>query len=390
MKKEPLKVLVYMPAHVKSNRDMLQGILQHAEQTGLWEIDVIGISEEYEKNAIRDFGELDGAICYADKSAIAGKVRDLPIPVIAVFPDAPAFTTPTPGPRGSVICNSAPIGRAAAQFLANRSPASFLFVGSKPSTDWSHRRCEGFLKELRKRNKDAEIFCLTGESSDVIKLSEQLAGLKTPIAVLAENDRMARTVLSACRKANLAVPNDVWILGVDNDELLCNTANPPLSSIAMDARATGERAAKALHTMMRNRRSLKRPLGYTFDGVVERLSSAKKAEYGALAERAAKCIEKHIERDLGSKAYLVADVVTEIGVSRRSLEMEFRKQTGRSLHDEIIRMQLKKATRLLMTGKTGIDEIASKCGFSSSSHFSSTFRRQFGRTPSEARKRFAN
>lgn len=378
MKRKYSKILVYLPAYVKINRDILTGVLAYVDCHSPWDIEVLGIGENYEKNADRDFSGVNGIICYADNTPLSQNILGNKAPTVIVFPDGPRKELLRNGTRSYVISNNPPIGRAAAKLLMDKNARSFAFAESIQPTEWSKSRCEHFLAELKKSGKEARVL-------NVEQLAE-LEDMPHPAAVFAENDRMARKVLTYCRTNNISIPQDVMLMGVDNDELLCRTANPSLSSIRMNGEQVGEKAAAVLDTMMRRPGTPGKELSYTFAGFSDRASTADEVTYGALADRVRAIIAARLEMPANG-GIKIPEIVRQLGISRRTLELDFREKTGRTLHDEIIRQQLRKAMRLLTDGATTIEDIADECCFSSPSHFGSVFRKQFGYTPSEARKR---
>lgn len=384
MKRKYRHILVYLPAYVKSNRDLLRGILAYGEKSGSWEIEIIGIAERYERNAERDFSEFAGAICYDDGSAVAQKISSLPIPVLLVLPDPAPAPFHRKAPRGVVVCESRRLGRAAANYFMEKKLASYVFVGRSPLTQWSIERRDAFLGALSRSHTQAVAFEMQEDAREPLgDFAHACSQMPRPIGIFAENDRMARSVLSACRNAGLSVPQDVRLLGVDDDELLCRTANPPLSSLRMDSSHIGERAAKTLNTMIKTGQDAPHALSYGYSALVERSSTADEVNYGSIPDRARAYISTWLEK--GGRPLLVSEIVRALGVSRRSLELEFRRKTGHTIHDEILRQQLRKAMHFLTEGTETIETIADQCGFSSSSHFGLVFRKQYGRTPTEAR-----
>lgn len=377
MKRKFSKILVYLPTYVKTNRDMLKGLLAYMECHSPWDVEVLGTGENYERNADRDFSGFNGAICYADGSKLAENILSNRYPIIVIFPDKPDKRLLAGGKRSYVFCDSRPIGRAGAKFLLDKSAVTFAFIESPAATYWSNERRDAFLEVISKSGKDAVVL-----NSDQLDRLEKMTG---PIGVLAENDRMARSVLTFCRTKNISIPQDVMLLGVDNDDLLCRTANPSLSSISMNGEETGERTAALLDAMMRKPDSATKSITYSFAGFSDRASTADDMTYGELADRVRALIAARLDTPAAG-GIKIPELVRQLGISRRTLELDFREKTGRTLHDEIIRQQLRKAMRLLTDGTMPIETIAEECCFSSPSHFGSVFRKQFGYTPSEARK----
>lgn len=377
MKKEYLKIIVYLPAYVKSNRDLLRGILDYMEYHQRRDIEVLGIGENYEKNARRDFTGFNGAICYADETPLSKNILSAGIPTVVIFPDSPRPELLNHGSRSYVWCDSKPIGRAGARFLREKNAASYVFIQSDTPADWSSVRRDAFVAEMTRSGNPVTV--LTPQSM------EKLATLPRPVAIMAENDRMARKVVSASRRIGLAIPNDATILGVDDDDILCRTANPTISSVRMNGSDAGEKTAATLETMMRRPDAPQRAISYSFAGITERTSTASEIACGKLVDKVRVIVETRLA-SADTSGIKVPEIVNQLGISRRLLELDFRKKTGHTVHKEIVRLQLAKANRLLADGRLTIEEIAESCCFSSPSHFGSVYRRQNGQTPSEARR----
>ncbi len=383
MSLESPKILVHLPAHVKSNRDLLRGFLKFASSTGRWTCEIVGISENYENvDDLRLIGQPDGVICYCDGTPTARRLLALRVPMVEVLPDIPKRLKPPRGLRAQVVCGSASIGKAAAEYLSSLAPASYAFAARLPSTHWSRERRHAFTEALKGRKVE---LIGVGRRGGLATLAKKLATMPRPVALFAENDRLARAVLSACTQQSLAIPEDVMVLGVDDDEILCETVTPPITSIRMDARECGARAAEMLGQLMLGNRPARPILSYSFSRIVERFSTSINFSTGTISEKACRLIAHRLERERQDGSLHVQTLVGQLGCSRRKLEMVFRRETGRTLHDEIIRQRTRKALQMLSDESYSLDAIASSCGFASPSHLGKVFRAQFGKSPSALR-----
>jgi LacI family transcriptional regulator len=200
--------------------------------------------------------------------------------------------------------------------------------------------------------------------------------------VMACNDDRGREVLEACRAAGLRVPEEVAVVGVDNDELLCELGDPPLSSVALNAEAGGYRAAALLDLMMRGRVRKRRQLLVEPLHVVARRST----DIVALDDPEV-AAALHFIHDHAAEPIVVDDLVRHVLISRRSLEIRFRTVTGRTLHAEIQRVRVARACRLLLETELAVSRVAEASGFGSPSYLSQIFRREFATTPAGYRRR---
>jgi LacI family transcriptional regulator len=202
-----------------------------------------------------------------------------------------------------------------------------------------------------------------------------------PLGLMACNDDRGRQVLEACREARLRVPEQIAVVGVDNDELLCELSDPPLSSVVLNAERGGYAAAALLDRMMRGRVRRPRRLVVEPLHVVTRRSSDIIALEDAEVASALALI-----RQQATAPMQIDEVVEHVQISRRSLEMRFRQHVGRTIHDEIERMRLERAKRLLLESDLPIPRVASSAGFNSASYFVQVFCRQVGQTPARYRR----
>jgi LacI family transcriptional regulator len=208
-----------------------------------------------------------------------------------------------------------------------------------------------------------------------------LSGLKKPCGVFALCDARARMVARYARAANLRVPEDVSIVGVDNDTFECEITAPPLSSVAVPWRSVGESAARLVQLGLRGvpiagRRELIQPLD-----VVVRRSSDAFAIQNSLVSSAVAWIHGHVGTRL--TVPLIADAIS---VSRQRLERHFRRHLGRTVHEEIRRARVELARRLLSTTELPLPEVAKRSGFTNSALLSVAFRREVGVPPGAYRR----
>ncbi len=204
--------------------------------------------------------------------------------------------------------------------------------------------------------------------------------LPKPCGLMSCYDIRGFQVLGACRSAGIAVPDEIAVIGVDDDDLLCNLTDPPLSSIALDTMRTGYEAAKLLEHMMAGEREpgdlkLIKPLG-----IVTRQSSDVLAVADPDVSLAVRLI-----RQRACEGIKVDDVLDKVPLSRRVLEFRFKRILGHTPHDEILRVQLQRAKQLLAETSLSLAVVADRSGFKHVEYFSVAFKREFGQTPSSYR-----
>ena len=211
-------------------------------------------------------------------------------------------------------------------------------------------------------------------------LAEWIRTLPTPVGLFACNDDRGRQVLEACRLANLHVPEDVAVLGVDNDEVFCDLSDPPLSSVALNAETAGYRAAELLDGMMSGRIRKRQRILVEAIGVVTRRST----EVVAVSDPDVVAALQYIRREQG-RGISVLSVANEVAVSRRSLEKRFRDAIGRTILEEIQLVRLERAKRMLLETTYPISRVAEMSGFGSTGYFIQFFQSRVGETPRKYR-----
>jgi LacI family transcriptional regulator len=212
-------------------------------------------------------------------------------------------------------------------------------------------------------------------------LAEWLTGLPKPCGILVASDQLGPHLLEACRRAGVAVPDEVAVVGVDNDETMCDVCNPPLSSVDADHQLVGYRAAELLDTLMQGGKA---PSLLTYlepRGVVVRKSSDVLATGDRLVAAALCLIRERACTGLSAQ-----DVVAAIPVSRSVLQRRFRQETGRSIQEEIIRTRMNRARQLLAETELPLVEVAERAGFNHQEYLGATFKAQLGKTPLEYRR----
>jgi LacI family transcriptional regulator len=319
-----------------------------------------------------------GIIARIENPAIARALKGMPVPIVdmsaaRLIPSLPWFET-----------DDCAVAHLAAEHLLERGFKHFAYVGDG-RFNWSNWRCEHFQRSLRAAGRECAIYrpcreSLPGNDEQVDDLAEWLRELPKPVGVMACYDFRAQQVLDACRRIDLAVPHEVAVIGVDNDELLCDLADPPLSSIALNAHRTGYEAADLLDRMMNGRKvrgetHLIPPLG-----AVTRQSTDVLAIDDRNIARAVHHIRKH-----ACDGIKVQDVLNAVPQSRRLMEKRFRKAIGRTPHEEIIRVQLERVKHLLTATDLPLEEIAERAGFRHVEYLSVAFKREIGMPPSRFR-----
>ena len=322
----------------------------------------------------------DGVIARIENERIASAVVDSGLPAVDVSAARKVAELPW------VETDDRAIAEAGAQHLLQRNFRNLAFCGDD-RFNWSRWRGEHFQRVAA----EAAVPCWVYRPSRAARrdwdateddIGRWLLSLPRPLGVMASYDIRARHVLDACRRVGLAVPDEVAVVGVDNDAFLCDLTDPPLSSVAPDTRRTGYEAAALLDRLMSGRERQRgqaifvQPLG-----VVTRRSTDVLALGDPEVSAAVRFIREH-----ACDGISVKDLLDEIPMSRRVLESRFRRLLGHTPHDEIARVRFERVRQLLRETTLPLTEIARRSGFRTAEYLATAFRREFGMSPDGYRK----
>jgi len=372
-----------MDTSISFQRDVLHGIAQYTRgrRGGAWSIYLEQEPAERIPNLKTWHG--DGMIVAIRSRKLAAALAELPVPIVAMGGLAAGWPFP------NVSSDSAATGRMGAEHLLDRGFTQFAYCGLAATvvTHYSADREAPFVERVRERGYPCVSYKArraTARSWDGLQadLAAWLGSLDKPVGVMACNDTHARHVLEACRKAGLDVPDDVAVLGVDNDALMCELSNPPLSSIDLAADAIGYQAAALLDRLMAGQAAPGEPVLLAPRGVVARHSTDVLAMEDRDVARAVRFIREHAWEGIG-----VDDVVDDVPLARRALERRFRRILGRSPHAEIRRVQIARAKELLARTELTVERVARQSGFQYVQYMRQVFRRETGMTPGQFRRR---
>jgi LacI family transcriptional regulator len=324
----------------------------------------------------------DGIIARIESAAIAEAVVASGLPAVDV--SAARYVPELP----YVETDDAAIAGLAAEHLLQRGFRHFGYCGD-PRFNWSNWREEHFGRLIAEAGFDCSIHRSAPRRRDVApweheqaNLSTWVRGLPKPVGIMACYDIRGREVLNVCRQLGVAVPDEVAVIGVDNDELLCDLADPPLSSVIPDTRRTGYEAAQLLDLLLAGRSGL--PVAHLIKplGIATRDSTDVLATDDRDISAAVRFIRTH-----ATQGIKVEDVLRAVPLSRRLLESRFLKLLGRTPHEEITRVQVERVKELLSETDLSLCAIAHRAGYKHVEYLSVVFKRETGQWPSEYRDR---
>ena len=374
--KPPKKVALLIETSNRYGRDLLYGVRDWMREGERWAIRFT----EQGRGAplptwLKDW-QGDGIIARVDSPQIAAALRRTRLPVIDV--SAERFSSEF----SRVSIDNAAVARLAAEHLEGKGFAELAYCGDGRFL-WSRQRGAEFTRGLAAKGRRCVDFVeqtvggRPGSDAEIRAIARWLKALPKPVAVFACYDGRALQVLEACQLLGLNVPEQVAVLGVDNDELVCELANPPLSSVQPNARRSGYEAAALLARLMRGEKKSVEPTHQVQPvRVVERQSTDVVAVADAKVAAALKFIRQH-----ACAGADVGDVLRAVPMSRTRLEEKFKALLGHSPHRQIVQQRIARAKHLLVESKVAISEVAEQAGFDNASYLSVAFRRETGLSP---------
>jgi LacI family transcriptional regulator len=360
-------------------RTLLIGIGEYLLSHGPWQVQLVELGEDERPPAWLTSWDGQGVIVRGENKKIARAVAKLTVPVVDLTPSRLLPHAPW------VKADDAAVARLAAQHFLERGFRHFAFCGDERFS-WSNRRSEHFSLLANSAGFRCDLYkpARRGKSGDgeIEAIGEWLKQLPKPVAVFACYDNRGQQVLEACRRFRLPVPEDVAVLGVDNDEVLCVLSPPPLSSVMLNPRRTGWEAAALLAQMMRGETLPVAAHLIPPVAVVTRQSS----DILAVADKKIAAALRYI-REHACDGIRVSDVVRHCPMARRAMETRFKKILGRTPRQEILRVQLARVKEFLIGPELAVWEIAERTGFDPE-YLSVVFKQETGMAPSEFRKRY--
>ena len=391
--KRKFQIAVAIERASEYGRRFLQGVADFFDDKPDCQLALVNPSQVTD----RTLDEYDGWICRITNKRILTKLHDTGKPVVDAL-----CLTPFKG-FSTIRTDYAAIGTLAAEhFLTHRFP-NFGFCGYRHVT-FSDLRRNAFVRVLEDRGFRPSIYRppylsnrirstrtqqlgLTegplGEAEDAGCLADWLRRLPKPVAIFCCDDFRASAVARLCKRAGISIPDEVAILGVDNDPVYCMFGSPRISSIDPNAEALGFAAAEMLHGQLSSRRSRK-PLSRTIPpkGIVVRASTDAYPNAPAWFADTLSYIENETHSGLSA-----SDVFRRVGYSRTLVERVFRQVLGMTVQEKIAETRIDAARRLLTSTALPIKDVAARTGYRSVAYFTRTFGAATGQSPADYRRR---
>lgn len=376
-----LHVALLIETSLAPGRDILRGIARYVREHKPWAL-------YHEPSNLGDAlpGWLqrwrgDGVIARVQNPPIARAVEAMRIPAVDVLGVVANARLPL------VHVDDRAVAQVAADHLRERGFHHFAFIGIK-GENWSEQRRDSFWTALGVRASDFHRYevgrramLVTPWEQREDALAEWIRALPKPCGLLVCSDQVGLHVLEACRRAVVEVPDQVGVVGVDNDQTLCEICNPPLSSVDAGHEAVGYEAARLLNELMSRRAVARVVRRVQPQGVVIRKSTDVLATVDVQVAEALRIIREHACRGL-----MAGDVIDRLPVSRSVLQRRFRRETGRSIQEEIVQVRLDVARKLLAETDLSLMDIAERSGFRYQEYMGAVFRSRLGKTPTQYRR----
>ena len=378
-----IKILVLIDYSSEFSRRLMRGLIKYSKANGPWifhrlpsyyktlygKKDIVEWAKEREADAIIALWDHEGT----------NRLKKLNIPVLLQnYKDRSEYYSNLTGDYYGT-------GVMAANFFIDRKFQNFAFYGSKDVV-WSRERAKGFKDEVLNAGGKYHYFeseNLRSEewSPSHILLDEWLLSLPKPVAIFACDDNFALQVSEICKLNNIKIPQDVSLLGVDNDDLICNLSDPPISSIVLDIENGGYEAGRLIHQLIKKERT------EPFNIVIKpsRFELRQSTEMYSIEDEYIKVIIRYLTKKFNTNI-CIDDLSKIVPLSRRNLEIRFKKELDTSIYQFILRLRINHFANLLLTTDRSLFDLALESGFNDCKNISRVFKKFKGVTPIEYRK----
>lgn len=357
-------------------RDIVQGVADYARKFADWNL-LIDPRDHGQGWSLPDRWRGDGIIARVSTPLHLDEIARSGLPAVNVdnvFENQEGV--------GQVTTDEHALATMALAHFRERGFVHFAYF-APPSHEYSKKGAQAFFAAVTAEGHDCHIYRPGYRGGRRISRDEEhnrihrwLSHLPRPVAVLAVDARRGRQLAEICSLEGISVPDEVAILAGDTDEFVCNLSSPPLSSIEVASQRIGHEAAILLDRMMQGEAAPVEPLRIPPVRVLARQSTDVLSIDDPMIVQALRFIQAHAFRGIA-----VDDVLREVPVSRRYLELQFKKRIGRLPAEEIRRLRLERGRDLLTQSDLSVEAIAAACGYAGATQFGVAFRKHFGNTP---------
>ena len=381
-----IKILVLIDSSTEFSRRFLSGLIQYANDNGSWTFYRL---PSYYKTLYGGDGiverihewKIDAVIAQWEYEEV-DFLEQLKIPVfLQSYKNIDSRFSKIAGDYQKV-------GLMAARFIKERGYNNFAFYGHRDFF-WSKARAEGYRQEVEKLKGNYfyfESLVLNDMhwSKDHIALNDWLLSLPKPVALLACDDNFALHVSEMCKVNNIGIPDELSLLGVDNDELICNLSHPTISSFITDDEKGGYLTGKMLHHSIKNKDIA------PFNIIIEpiRIELRQSTEKFNISDTYITQILTYIKKNI-TKEISIEALTEVVPLSRRNLEKKFREATGSSVYQYILDKKIEYISNELLTTEKSLLDIAIEIGFNDVRNVYRLFKHKTGYTPMNFRSKFS-
>ncbi|MDF7823472.1 DNA-binding transcriptional regulator [Pontiellaceae bacterium B12227] len=363
----------------ESGRRLIAGVSDYARHFGPWHFHWNPQGEVYRAKALKAM-QFDGALVRDDVDVAPFLAAGIPVMTFAYSKHQ------HPG-VGWVNTDDHGVSEVVANHFLQRGFCNFAFFGVA-NRPWAVGRGEGFAASVRDAGFEVDAYWSPVSAKEILnddaEVLQWLLGLPRPVALMAANDDLGLKVVELCREAGLRVPDDVAVVGVDNDPCVCGLSNPPLSSVSIEQYQSGYRSAELLDKMMKGTASENLIITAKTGELVVRQSSDIVAVDDKAVVKALQFIQNN-----GHRALTSDEVALASGLYRRGLERRFRTHLSCTIKTYCREARATHLEKILRESHESLEKIAEQCGFAQASHLTRFFTSVRGETPSNYRKRIA-
>ncbi len=370
------RIALLVESSLGSGREILRGISQFARQVGNWDLLYAPRGLEEGVPEWLESWDGDGVIARIQDENMLRALKKLEAPVVDVL-GVPAHDLPL------VRVDDDKISQRVAQYFLERNFDHFSFYGIEGES-WSQRREDAFRQATASGESYAQFNSLRGisecDSAHFSQLRKWLLALPKPVAMMACSDQCGLTLVEACRSADIMVPDEISVVGVDNDRALCEVATPNLSSIRGGHRQVGFEAASLLGRLIDGESAPSERILVHPNEIVIRESSDGRSISDAKVRNAIQFIREHFSETITNET-----IAKAVGLSRTRLQVRFRDEVGMSLREFLAERRLLRAEKLIQSTDLTFADIAERCGFRHHEYLGYVLKKSRGITPRELR-----
>lgn len=361
-------------------RDLLAGVGRYLQENGAWStfLELRALDSSVPPWLERWDG--DGILTRTHSESMAEAIRKTGVPAVELRSSHLTPELPFVG------MDNALLGEQVAEHFLHRGYARFAAY-TLDNESFFRERVRNFVTRIEREGRRCELLPAQGESSPTdweahqSELIHWLRGLAKPVAIFAATDQLGVRLLDACRRAEIAVPEEVAVVGCENETTLCEFSSPTLTSVRFDGEAVGFRAAQLLDSWMRGNPPANDPVLIPPQGIEVRGSSDEFVLEDPVVLRAMRLIRAEALRGI-----TVGEICDRLHLSRSTLDRRMKRLLRRGTKEEIQRIRFREVNRLLRNTDLTIEVIAEQTGFSHAHYLSALYRKRYGITPGSYRR----